>query len=104
MTQTTVIKTTQLFFSPVTPKFDLPTTESAVQRATTIYQRRRKKLLSLPNTIPTTHSVNHLKGVQQSRSLDSSESLSDAEYRIKTSEKIKGTIYIPSNSSIKKKY
>ena len=77
----------------MTPKFDLPTTESAVQRATTIYQRRRKKLFSMPNAIPNTHSVNHLKTVQPSRSLNSCQNRSDAEYRMQTSEKIKGTPY-----------
>ena len=32
--------------SPVTPIFDIPATESAVQRATHIFQRRRKKILA----------------------------------------------------------
>ena len=56
-----------LFYcSPVTPKFDIPATESAVQRATTIYQRRRQKLLSGPTPLPSTGNLSRCtKGFKQ---------------------------------------
>ena len=80
-----------MIYSPVTPKFDIPATETAVQRATTLYQRRRKKLLSLPDQIPEPYIANHPKTMRSSKSLESSEICIEEEYDTGIINKTKGT-------------
>ena len=86
-------------FSPVTPIFDIPTTESAVQRATSIYQRRRKKLLegqanALARGSFTTNNskVNQQKKLTR-KFLGPKETLIPNEYRMENIEKIRGEPY-----------
>ena len=83
-------------FSPVTPIFDIPTTESAVQRATTIFQRRRKKILAEVNSLAkNAASSNTSKANQQKKlvrkHLDPKETLIGNGHNIENIEKIKGT-------------
>ena len=88
-------------FSPVTPIFDIPTTESAVQRATTIFQRRRKKILAEVNSLAkNAASSNASKANQQKKlvrkHLDPKETLIGNGHNVESIEKIRGrlTFYV----------
>ena len=86
-------------FSPVTPIFDIPTTESAVQRATTIFQRRRKKILAEANSIAKSASSNNVSRTNQQKKLGRKHSdpktiLIGNGHNIENIDKIKGTITI----------
>ena len=95
-------------FSPVTPIFDIPTTESAVQRATTIFQRRRKKILAEVNSLAkNAASSNASKANQQKKlvrkHLDPKETLIGNGHNVENIEKIRGrlTFYILAKLVIK---
>ena len=85
-----------LNFSPVTPIFDIPTTESAVQRATTIFQRRRKKILAEVNSLAKNAASSNASKTNQQKKLvrkhlDPKETLVGNGHNVENIEKIKGT-------------